>query len=322
MPPLRIVKILNEPTRKGLARVKLATFQGGLLRHIIGVTTGMCALSVESYAVDSPYFYRVKKEDTLSEVLSRFGLTPIYPKNRSVNAALGISPPTFNHKNRIHLNEIVLLPMKNASEVLERNSSEVVNPVIVRALAAEIESSPSPIAAASPIAMSENHELATSALTLGIGVNYFRVDETDTTNHGSARIFSSASPRLDFGYALQWNDSTSIRMTGSVSHYTFTPFSTAVSYDSNSGLKSEFGLETAQEFFLRALAPTVLTADKVVIDGPSFRAKYALFNKKDAQIGSIGGYGLLLPTTTNSYSIANGTKFKLGMSYRRGIDLE
>jgi len=313
----------------------------------------MCALSVVSYAVDRTYYYRVKKQDTLSDVLARFGLSPIYPHKGWLKATLAVNSVVARHPNLIRPNEIVFLPLKDIHDLMnarvldtgevlaiddlarplplapERKPTATVGATVAE-LQPELEGSPTAPPALDPV--NKGTDVATSSTTVGIGVEYFRIDGVDTVNHGNARILSGTSPRLDFGYTLQWNESTAIELAGSLTQYTLTQFSQATTYDANSGIKSAFGfgankkfsknlstsifVEAAQEFFVRASAPTVISVDKVIIYEPTIRAKYSLFGKQNAQIGVSGGYGILLPTSTSAYSIGMGTKVELGAYFR------
>lgn len=284
----------------------------------------------QANAQASGYFYRIKHQDTITNVLYRINLRPVYGKNGVLAQTLKMNPRKRKQDgNSVYPNEIIRLPVTDPSVFLGRAKILDSGEVIFHSAesVANVEASPVTIVRGP----SNELEMVDSHFTAALGVGYFRLDGQDLKTKGTTKILSNASPTLDLAWHLDWDKKNVFVFNFHLQQYSLQPLNDEQSYAKDKGVRTgvsatymhrfdnfvgSFGLTFNEEFFLFANSPTELSVEKKMIMGAALGGSYDIFKKKNGAIGAELNASYLMPTSTNCYSIESGYKAEAGFYFR------
>jgi hypothetical protein len=134
--------------------------------------------------------YTVRENDTLSDILSRFDLRPIYGKNGKLIQTLRRNPGLLDQGNRIFPGRVIVIP-----GVPSREESRITR------------SSWEPVRAPASVSPPEEKGFHTySQFSIRPRHHYYRLDSTDSVNQSKAVLRSGQSLGLEARGDWQWSE--------------------------------------------------------------------------------------------------------------------
>jgi len=275
------------------------------------VTSIVIGILVPAFAFAMP-IYIVKLGDTLSGILKNQGYPSIYGKKGSLAATLRLNPGMVSSNgDLIHPGEKIALP---ELKTVEKMAS------------APVSTDRDP--ASEP---SETDETS-SDFSVGLGMDFFRIDATDLSSGSKSVILSTLSPSIQLGWVLHWNSETSFLAEADFERYQLQAPKDAT-FDHLNGVRGGFSFGVAQRFFDRfestfsfglrerlffhASSLTELAVDQQMIASPMISLRYAVFSKPNAEVGVRGSAGWLMPASNSYYDVKSGIHGALGVYLNR-----
>jgi len=260
---------------------------------------------IPAIAVSAAPLYVVQKGETLSGILQRLSFSPIYGEEGALAKTLKLNR-NLGNGDRILPGDGIELPARPTDPSLGDSSA--------------------------PDRIIADVDDVSSSFSLGLGLDYFRIDASDLTSGSHSTILSTLSPSLRLGYRLQWNASTAVLVGAHFERYHLQPAKNA-DFDHSTGFRSGFSAGLSQKFssrleallrmdlqerlFFHASGATELAVDSIPIGAPTVAIQYAVFKKPSAEIGVRGEFGLLLPASNADYDVRSGTHGDVGVFIRR-----
>jgi hypothetical protein len=218
-----------------------------------GVTSGIVSLLIASL-VSAPLTasangekYQVRKGDTLSEILHRLGLKPVYGKSGSIlrTIRMNASLQSKNRRNgdRIFPGEWIQLedrgfespqPVMSHTAPFERSEGADLPqervPSLEIAETVEVERGHE-----REPEQGYEHERSNLSMILGLGTGYFRIDSLDRSTRGEMNAISRLSAGVDLGAEYRIGDRSSFKAIASLDRYSLERFVTPSHELENSG---------------------------------------------------------------------------------------
>lgn len=265
---------------------------------------------------DSWMNYIVQKGESLSQILQRASIIPVYGEKGSIAESLKLNPKLRKHGgNRIYPGQKLLLPKKIETEV-------AVIPVILPAETPHVTRIPT----------IDTSDDAQALVSVFVGVDFFRIDGDDKTTSKSATILSEASPNIGLGFNLLWNELTTFSLNLKMTQYKLQDLDDGQGFDKTSGQKFDLylrmmkqvsekwtlgaGVAFEEDLFFHAKSASQLNVDKVLITKPGVYGRYVAYAKRNANIGLDGKLGLNLGAKSNDYKIKNGMNAGVGTYFK------
>ncbi len=266
-------------------------------------------------------YYVVRSGEILTRIARQTFGGPTYSESGAYVKILSLNPELENphlifpgQKIRISRSLACTTPPK------KEELKDVVTPVPVSSPAREVASDVATQEV--PASLSAQDDSVQSSLRIGLGGTYYRIQGTDTVNGGKVAILSNLSPGFHLGWNIHWDDTTTFTLSGDVQRYSLQQFNDTQSFNESTGTRSGLGLNYAKKLssrfgygvafkmeegiFFHAKSATVLAIDKVMIMQPALSGRYSVLQKKNAEAGVLGEFGVLLPASTGTYQVKTG----------------
>ncbi len=172
---------------------------------------------------------------------------------------------------------------------------------------------------------------ALDTLSVGLGLDFFKVEGEDRQTFGDAAILSEASPSLHLKYDLRFSEVSSILFATQLQQFQLQKLNAGQELENDSGTRINFnvrylrkitekltlgaGSAIDQDLFFYAKSPTVLSVDKVYIIKPEVYAAYDLLKFEASTFGLDGRAGYNFSEETDEYDIKSGYHGELGAYY-------
>lgn len=268
--------------------------------------------------------YVVKRGDNLSKVLYDMNVRPIYGKDGGLEQTVKLNAQLEKSSgNKIYQNQKIFLPIASGEK----------NEVIT-----ESESYHEPVTESERVPSIDLSDDAKAHLSAAAAIDFFKITGKDSTSGESATILSEASPSINLGYHLFWDELTTLSFKLQAQHYKLQALNNQQSFDKDNSNrfsfsfkgtrklseKFHFGAEVdfSQDLFLYGISLSKLGVEKVLITKPGLNGRYTAFTKGKAQIGLDARLGLNLASSTNNSKIKNGYHYGLGpyFTYRTRLN--
>ena len=257
--------------------------------------------------------YTVGNNETLSNILYRNDIKPIYGLNGTLNQTIALNPELRRSMgNKVFPGQKVRLPREELARQDLPKIDESKNSV--------------------RFATEDTTKDAAATFSVSAGVDFMKIQGVDETSGDDSVILSEASPSLSLGYNLLWDQVTVLSLISKVQRYKLQGLNNGQSFDYASGSKIDLSLKVVREFskrwalgagvafeqdlFFHAISPIELGVDKVMITKPRIYARYAALVKSNANLGFDGSVGVNLPNETSVYKIKTGTHAGAGTYFK------
>lgn len=288
-----------------------------------------CSLAAAN-ANEGRYFYRIKPNDNLSNVLQKLNLTRIYGKKGFLAKTLQANAEKLGEQgDLVHSGEIIVLPV-SGPQIFEGYAKVLPSGEVVPHLVTVA----SPHETSEPSIVSENKDLkdfVSSNFGFALGVSYFRIKSQDLISKDSSIILSNASPELDLFWRFNWNETRSFIFKFHLLAYSLQPLDRGVKYKKDNDVRTGYsasmrqgfdqfilslGLDFSDEFFLFTTNDGRISLERKMIIAPNVGGDYDFFQKKNGAIGATGKIAYLLSGKSDSYNIDDGIKIDTGLYFR------
>jgi hypothetical protein len=267
-------------------------------------------------AFGSDSVYTVIKNDSLSEILYKKNLRPIYSKHGSLQTVLNLNPfLKTRNRYRLYPGENIVLPI---------HLTQTEAPVPVAAL-------PSEVIPNDPIRKISNNKLQShSDLGFSASSRFLKLESTDNLTNSQATLISDASlgwklswgqrwsselySHLDYeSYKVNISDSSSTTKTLLNKEQTLSNYEFGLNYLFSSKLKLLSSLIYGETLVNRSSSLSVITIQKFISPKIQLGLNYTLLSRDELKLLSITDFTLSLPSAQDNYSSKLGTGYKLGL---------
>ncbi len=268
-------------------------------------------LSVTASALE----YSVKEGDTLSEILSRFNLYPLYGKNGFVKKTIHMNKSKIKKNGSfIRVGTLIELPMKSIAHKKDKA------PLLVaekepEVLLPETASAPPPALLRNP---SDSDEFPFSYFQLTPFVSFLRVDSNNANDFGGSQVtllskrglglkgswnIAYDEKRTFFGFAIfehfsLFTDPDFVFNHSSISRFHF-GVGSQWKYSDDLSLTTKASLQEVS--FLDVVNPLSVNVASITLPELSAGLKKSIATKKSFEANVGGRVALLLPSSTGSY---------------------
>lgn len=268
--------------------------------------------------------YVVQSGETLSHILYKRSLKPIYGKSGYLNQVIVLNPVLVIAKgNLIFPGQLLILPNQNQTEKshLTKISQQQ---GIEKSESLEKTDSVSALDIHRDIADQMSSRFPNSQLQLGLMSNYFRIDVNETATNKEVVVLSDLNWGFNLGYLVQWDEKLQTKLNLSYLSYSIKDlagrydfskrkdnmwgFGFELAYFLNDRIKPYLGYDFKQELFVSSATSNVFDIDEVYIAQPYLGFDYVFLNQGRFSIGSGLNYTYLQSESMSEYSISNGQK--------------
>lgn len=257
--------------------------------------------------------YTVRSNETLSSILYRNDIKPIYGLTGTLNQTIALNPELRRSMgNKVFPGQKIRLPREKLASFDLPKTDEPKNPV--------------------PLANEDISNDASATFSVSAGVDFMKIQGVDETTGDDSVILSEANPSLSLGFNLLWDQVTALSLISKVQNYKLQDLNNGQSFDHDNGNKIDLSLKLTrkyserwtigagvafeQDLFFHAISPTELGVDKVMIAKPGFYARYVAMAKSNANVGFDGRLGVNLPNETSVYKIKTGAHAGAGTYFK------
>lgn len=282
--------------------------------------------------------YTVQPGESLSEIIYRLKVRPVYGSSGGIQQAIELNPELQKHQgNRIYPGQVLQLPGSDGPQNISATPAPEETPGPVATTEAPVTEAPfEPSADTAPETIPEEAPVQTSVnapdtLSVGLGLDFFKVEGEDKQTFGDAAILSGASPSLHLKYDLRLNEVSSVLFATMLQQFQLQKLNAGQELENDSGNRINFnvrylkkiterltlgaGSAFEQDLFFYAKSPTVLSVDKVYIIKPEVYAAFDLLKFEASTIGLDGRLGYNFSGETDNYDIKSGSHGELGAYY-------
>lgn len=303
--------------------------------------------------------YKVKKGDTIGEILGNLGVCPIWGTKRSVSQTISLNPGVLkDNGNFVRPYRMIRIPVESLPESNEYQVSgkevsfTVTNPELkcgvssvtrkkneteIRTVAEEIFEGDAPVdvpeVVLAPVAEAPNDTDAFGILRATTDLFYSAMDVKDRTTGETAQILSRINTAFQFAWEQQWDKKNRTFLFYRTEKYSYEavedkmPAKTynlhgfGVGYHRNltSRWNLRFTTRTQERLFIRATTSTDLEMDKSIISEFNLSPIYHLYNKGLFNLYADLGLSYLMTSKTSDYSIKAGNRYLAGLSLTQTI---
>ena len=300
--------------------------------------------------------YTVRPNESLSEIIYKLKIRPVYGSNGGIKQAIESNPELQKHQgNRIYPGQVLQLSGADSSQdtAAAPSPDETTGPAVTteapvtEAPVTEVPVTEAPYESAvetTPEAAPEesfgqtsdapvegSSATALDTLSVGLGLDFFKVEGEDRQTFGDAAILSEASPSLHLKYDLRFSKVSSVLFATQLQQFQLQKLNAGQELNNDSGTRINFnvrylrkitekltlgaGSAFDQDLFFYAKSPTVLAVDKVYIIKPEVYAAYDLLKFETSTLGIDGRVGYNFSEKTDNYDIKSGSHGELGAYY-------
>lgn len=273
--------------------------------------------------------YIVGAGDTLSEIIFKKNLRPVYGKNGYLDKIRELNPKLKNSGDLIYPGDKIILSETITPKVDVDKNNETNNETNNES---EINDSNKNTDQLAFVNNNNEKDQAKLILETSVGLNFFRIDGKDMLLSGDAVVLSKANPEFFLGMTLDWDEENKIKTEVGYQYYElqklnnnriFTDdsddrFFISLMYLRRINTKLTLGLGSSfnQDLYFRAINENELDVDQVLIIKPTVSVSYDIFQKSNANIGIYGDVRYLTPTGNSYYDIKSGFGCSLGGYYQ------
>jgi hypothetical protein len=280
-------------------------------------------------------FYRVKAHDSVSEVLLRFGIKPIYGKSGTLSRTLDLNPKTKAFRgNRIYPGELLYLPIAYDYEF--RTASILASGEVVES-EVKVQTHPFPVGETGTT--SESHEELTTrsptherqvrhGLELGVHYAFTSLTSREISSGASATLNSSSAPGFHIAFHQEWTESLASSFRFDLEKIAFAPSNNPLkAIVTESVMKTRFtlGFEKAfhesfsatlligygTEIFVRGMSTSQVVVDEKPMTSIGIQPRLILLRRGRTTFGLAGEATYIPASSGPDYEIKSGTRFGL-----------
>lgn len=273
--------------------------------------------------------YRVQKNDTISEILYRLNLRPIYGRQGTLAQVLDLNPTKKINSHTILPGEKLRLPgsdcnrlaqTKPASqrEALVSNQAPLPKTMPERG-PSSVESTPESTGAVALKSEEATSSREASGIRLSVGGTYTSIEATDSQSGTVGRLSTSLSPRLEAAWTQFWSETWQSEFFFHWTQYNFeeVPGKTvsgaqqstsglgfALNHKMTDQLSLSSSLSLSDRIFYRTVASDVFALEKISAPRWDLKGQWAL---KRSQLFELGLEGAVFTNSTASkgtYSVS------------------
>jgi len=305
--------------------------------------------SINCLAVDGKYYYIVKTKDTLSQVLYKAGIKPLYSKSGAI-----VTLQKLNSKNIVDLNKIYpgqliylnkdfvekavmlkLAVVSDQSEVVLVETNNNLNRDLA-SLSTELKSEDVQ-QSLTVNNLTENVEDQLGRFSFNLGFQYSRIDAIDVSTQGSSTFLTDISPKYGIQWESSWNKTwSSVISVALIQEQVVDDTSTVVkTIDHASGYRKKISIEIQRhwdlqrdstttiaagikdQMFSRGLTPTAISLDRIPNNYLGLIHYQDLFNLNKLSVFGKIEYNYLLSASGAAHKLEPGsfTQFSFGVEH-------
>jgi|GEM_PF-1766790 len=281
-----------------------------LTASLIGILIPICAFAATPV-------YIVKAGENLSQILHRLNNAAVYGKNGTLAKVIELNDRlTKAAGDLIYPGQVIVLP-------------EGFTPMQAKVDAPSEE--PAPNDERAPASVQDDAEVQ-GQFSLGLGLDFFRIDATDSTTGSKSSILSNLSPSLLLGYRLQWDHELAFVVNAAFERFSLQT-AKSVGFDHDSGMRSGFSIGAAyqvssaleallsialqERIFFHSNSLTELAVDRLMVASPGVSLRYVVLSKPGAQVGLEGDLAYYAPTSNSYYDVHSGYHLGIGLFFNR-----
>jgi hypothetical protein len=296
-----------------------------------GFFTFFCAFHLRAQE-SSIYF--TQNGDTLSEILHRKNLRPLYGKHGSLEAALKLNP-TLAARGGDHIRPHQQIYLPEFQAVSENTNLSSAPPPRKQASETEAKTDQP-----QKISLQENtEEKLAGDFYLGAEFAFNRLEASDASTGGQAEINSKSAYGLLIGRRTYWNEVLNSYVQISSQFIEYQPSDSALKVIDNHSVtrthleigleqtlsdkaKALYSLRYGQELFIRGMNSSLLHIDDVALVSIGGGFKYKLFEKADTYLSSDFHGQYILGGSTGTYTVNPGYFLSAALSLHQGPHLQ
>lgn len=288
---------------------------------LAAVVTAMFPVEFAKAEKRDSVYYRVQAGETLSQILFRCQVGPLYgSKGYVAKIANSFSMKVGRGGNLIKAGDVLLIPCLEAETASKpesgRRPAQVAPPLIERPVAKPTESSAD---AFSPFGQ----------LSVNAGASYLSLDGRDPRDGTHAQLLSGLSPRVELGWRQNWNERFQSRLSIGIQSLSLEPdeagaviknaalttsgFGVAARYRHTPRLTLTASAEIAQTLFYRALTTTVLEVNQVPLLKLSPGASWEAAKSGPFSLSLFGDAAYWSSSSYGGYAIRGGLGYAIGL---------